>query len=236
MSLSLREAEIQALRRGSVPKRYERNIGSLGKDGQARLLERRVVVVGLGGLGGHLVEMLARLGVGRIAGIDGDVFDETNLNRQVFSDMDNIGRKKAEVAQERVARINPAVEFSPHVARFESLGEAFFKDCDLVFDCLDRIPPRLELSRRCAAARVPLIHGAIAGLCGRVAVCLPDACMMEKIYTDKTIERGIEAELGNLPMTAAAAADLMAALALPILLGKPARALLRLFDLSEGSL
>ena len=236
MSLSLREAEREALKRGAVPKRYERNIGSLGPEGQVRLLDARTVVVGLGGLGGHLVEMLARLGVGRIAGVDNDVFDETNLNRQVFSDMDNLGRTKARVVRERVGRINPAVEFTAHVARFESLDDKIFKNCDLVFDCLDRIPPRLELARRCAAARVPLVHGAIAGWCGRVAVCPPGAGMLEKIYADKTLQRGAEAELGNLPMTASAAADLMVAYALPILLGKPARPLLRLFDLSDGSL
>ena len=232
----MREAEREALKRGVAPKRYERNIGSLGLEGQARLLDARVVVVGLGGLGGHLVEMLARLGVGRIAGIDDDVFDETNLNRQVFSDMDNLGRPKAEVIRERLARINPAVEFMAHVARFESLSEDVFKGCSVVFDCLDRIPSRLELERRCAAAKVPLVHGAIAGLCGRVAVCPPGAGTLEKIYADKTLERGMEVELGNLPMTAAAAADLMAALALPSLLGKPVKPVLRFFDLCDGAL
>jgi len=236
--MSLRELESSALELGIVPKRYDRNMGTLGQDGQRRLLEARVIVVGLGGLGGHVVEMLARLGVGRITGVDGDVFDETNLNRQVFSDLANLGQSKAQVARERVLRINPAVEFTAHAATFESLGEEFFRGCDLAFDCLDSIPSRRELARRCASAGATLVHGAIAGWCGQVGVCPPGDDMLEKIYAGVKSRRGVEAELGNLPMTAAVAANLMVAAALPTLLGRPAPSAqgLRLFDLREGEL
>ncbi|MBI4679256.1 MAG: ThiF family adenylyltransferase [Elusimicrobia bacterium] len=231
----LRDIERFALDAGMIPKRYDRNIGTLGLEGQARLLGSRVLVVGLGGLGGHVVESLARLGVGRIVGVDGDRFDETNLNRQIYCEMTNLGRKKAEASRALVAHVNPAVEFIPHAAAFESLGSRIFKGCAAVFDCLDSIPSRLALSKLCAEARVPLVHGAIAGWSGEVGVCLPGGGTIEKLYQGATGPRGIEKELGNLPMTAAVAANMMVAAAVPILLGRrPARSL-RFFDLSEGS-
>ena len=233
----LREVEAFALSLGITPKRYERNLGTLGRDGQSRLLAAKVLVVGLGGLGGHVVEMLARLGVGRITGVDGDSFDETNLNRQIFADLENLGRPKAEVARERVRCINPAVEFTPHAARLETLGPGMLRGCGLAFDCLDSIPSRLALAALCSRARVTMVHGAIAGWCGQVGVCPPGGDLFRKLYGEATGPRGMETELGNLPMTAAVAANLMVAAGLPLLLGKPApRRSLRFFDLLEGNL
>jgi molybdopterin/thiamine biosynthesis adenylyltransferase len=234
LKTSQREVEAAALSLGIVPRRYDRNIGTLGLDGQARLLKTKVLVAGLGGLGGHVVESLARLGVGRITGVDGDSFDETNLNRQIYCEMGSLGREKAGAAKALVAQVNPAVEFTPHAARIESLGPKIFKGCGLVFDCLDSIPSRLELSKACSEHRLVLVHGAIAGWSGEVGICLPGEGTIEKIYSGAAGTRGIEAELGNLPMTAAVAANMMVALSLPVLLGcKPAKSL-RFFDLLDA--
>lgn len=226
-----RDAVLAALAAGEVPKRYSRSIGTLGLDGQRRLLGCDVLVIGLGGLGGFLVETLARLGVGRIAGVDKDVFDESNLNRQLLSENENLGRSKAEAALERVRRVNPGVTFTPHACLFQSLEPEAFAGRSAVFDCLDSIPSRRELSALCARAGVTLIHGAIAGLCGQVALCPPGAGLLEDIYAAAGSDRGAEVEAGNLPMTAAVAANLMAAAALPILLGGTPKPFFRVFDL-----
>jgi molybdopterin-synthase adenylyltransferase len=221
-----------ALDRGVTPERYGKNIGTLGLEGQRRLLASRVSVVGLGGLGGHVVEASARLGIGRIVGIDKDVFDESNLNRQLLCDTENIGASKAQQAALRVAKVNPAVEFVGHAKAFEELGDGIWRDSDLVFDCLDSISARRELAARCDEASVPLVHGAIAGWCGQVGVCPPGAGMIEKIY--RGTEHGVEEGLGNLHVTAAIAANLMVAKAVPLLLGHPSReGRLVLFDLLE---
>ena len=103
--VSLRDVEDAALRAGILPLRYLRNRNTIGIGQQLRLLRSRVAVIGCGGLGGHVIEALARLGVGSITAVDPDVFEESNLNRQVFSSINVLGRNKAEVAAERVAEI-----------------------------------------------------------------------------------------------------------------------------------
>jgi len=231
--LPMKFVEYYALEQGVVPKRYDRNMGTLGTDGQCRLLASTVVVAGLGGLGGYVVENLARLGIGRIIGADGDVFDEGNLNRQLVSSTENLGFPKAEETAGRVAKTNPAVEFVPHIARFEELGEDLFQGADLVFDCLDSIPMRRELEKRCEFAGVTLIHGAIAGWAGQVAVCRPGSGLISVLYGGA--EKGAEGVLGNLPFTAAVAAGIMTAEGARVFLGEedPERRVL-FFDLQNG--
>ena len=232
--LPLRKVEYFALEEGTVPDRYDRNIGTLGLDGQRKLLAGRVVVVGLGGLGGHVVEALARLGVGQIIGVDGDVFVDSNLNRQLLSSMDNLGESKAEQARLRVGRINPAVEFTECATCLDLVDDEIIRDCDLVFDCLDSIQTRRVLAARCASAGVVLVHGAIAGWCGQLGICPPHSDMLAKVYAGE--KRGIEQRMGNLPFTAAVAANLMVAQAVPVLLGQstPTRQRMLFFDLLDG--
>lgn len=74
--------------------RYIRNLTTISEDDMKILKKSKVLVVGCGGLGGYIIEMLSRVGIGNITAMDGDVFDETNLNRQLFSSMSTLGRKK----------------------------------------------------------------------------------------------------------------------------------------------
>lgn len=89
--------------------RYARNRRSLTTDEIARLHDARVLVAGCGGLGGHVIERLARTGVGAIVAIDCDAFEETNLNRQLLATEDTLGTSNAHAARERIARVNPVV-------------------------------------------------------------------------------------------------------------------------------
>ncbi|HAE22694.1 MAG TPA: thiamine biosynthesis protein ThiF, partial [Spirochaetaceae bacterium] len=101
--LDARSVEAAALELGLLPARYARNAGSLGIEGQKALHNARVLVVGCGGLGGHLIEGLARLGVGYIVAVDPDCFDESNLNRQILCTTENLGKPKADEAARRAA-------------------------------------------------------------------------------------------------------------------------------------
>lgn len=192
-----------------MPGRYERHVGSVTLAGQQVLLGARVMIVGLGGLGGSVLEALVRIGVGQIVGVDPDVFDESNLNRQLLCTMDVLGESKAVVAARRVAAVNPDVEFVGHAMKFEALGDSEFSACDVVVDCLDSFPARRELATRCDAADVMLVHGAIAGWCGQVGLCPPGSGAMD-IFSASGVH-GVETETGNLPMTVGVAANLMAA-------------------------
>lgn len=198
--------------------RYQRNMQALTADENSRLKELHVMVVGCGGLGGYIIEMLGRLGVGQITAMDGDVFDITNLNRQILSSEQNIGRPKALAAKERMATVNSEVEVIPiHDFLTAQNGESLVTGMDLVFDALDSAEARLVLEDVCEAAGVPLVHGAIAGWFGQVCVVLPGDRTLHSILPGG-VDKGIETELGNPAFTPALVASLEVAEGVKLLL------------------
>jgi molybdopterin/thiamine biosynthesis adenylyltransferase len=201
-----------------LPKRYEANAGTLGYEGQQRLLRSKVLVVGLGGLGGHVVEQLVRCGIGELVGVDADKFDETNLNRQLYSDLNSIGLGKTEVVKNRAISINDAVEFHPVASKLEDLVDADFEGVDLIFDCLDSVASRLHLQEMAERFNIPLVHGAIGGWYGQVAIVWPGSQLLSSIYGGR--REGIEKTLGNPPFTPAFIATLMVTEGIKLLLGK----------------
>ncbi len=216
-----RVAEALACGMDIFPKRYKANAGTLGSEGQKRLLQSKVLVAGLGGLGGHAVEQLVRCGVGELVGVDADNFDETNLNRQLYSDINSIGLSKTEAARNRVAKINDAVEFYPLTRKLEDLESDAYNGVDLIFDCLDTIPSRLHLQEMGERYSIPLVHGAIGGWFGQLAVVWPGSKLLSNIYGTK--REGIEKTLGNPPFTPALIATLMVSEGIKLLLGKKKR-------------
>lgn len=206
----VREVEIEALEAGVIPWRYVRNVGTIGLEGQARLLQSTVAVVGLGGLGGYVTEALARMGVGRLILIDGDVFEEHNLNRQILSAETRLGMGKAETARQRVDQINKAVAVDTHAVMLtrENLPQ-LLAGADVVVDALDRLPIRVVLQDGARALSIPMVHGSIAGFLGQVMTILPGDPGLRSLYgeTDQLPEQGLEAQLGTpaaTPMAVAA--------------------------------
>jgi molybdopterin/thiamine biosynthesis adenylyltransferase len=198
LNLSRREAELAALESGVLPRRYLRSYGTVGLDGQIKLLRSTVAVIGLGGLGGSVVEGLARMGVGRIVAVDGDTFVDHNLNRQILSQEALMSQPKAEAARERASAINAAVEVVVHT---DNLTPDNLKDClrgvDVVVDGLDRLPSRLMLQDGVQRLGIPLVHGAIAGYMGQVMTILPGDAGLRALYGDGDVPaRGAEADLG----------------------------------------
>ena len=198
--------------------RYERNMTALSACENERLAEFKVCVIGCGGLGGYVIESLGRIGIGHITAIDGDVFDESNLNRQLLSDESVLGKSKAKTAAERMKKVNSNVKVTP-IAEYidESNGGQIIKGHDIVVDALDNIPTRVIIEREAQKLNIPLVHGAIAGWYGQVSTILPGMPLYSKIYQGDTV-RGIEKNLGNLPFTAAAVASVQAAEVIKVLL------------------
>ena len=202
--------------------RYLRNHDAISEAEQAILAQKRVLVVGCGGLGGYVIECLARIGVGHLRVVDGDVFDETNLNRQLLSSSMNLGRPKTLAAQQRVMAVNPLVE----VEAFQSLLTAenavqLLEGCDVAVDALDNIPSRLVLQQAARSAGIPLVHGAVAGWIGQVCVVQPGQDLLNSLYPASTDTQGEEQETGTLSFTAALTASWQAAETVKLLLGKP---------------
>jgi len=210
-SISRREVQLAALGEGVVPLRYLRNVGTLGIDGQIALLSSRVVIVGIGGLGGTVAVNLARVGIGALVLIDGDTFSEDNLNRQEFSSEKVIGRPKVEVAADRIAAINGAVDITAIQKRVGADDlVAIQPGSSVVVDALDSIPSRFALSDAASGVGVPIVHGSVAGFAGQVSVLDPAAGGFAAIYGDRAglPERGVEVSLGNLPGVVGTAANL----------------------------
>ena len=155
--ISLAQVEEAALAAGILPARYQRNRRTISTENQLLLFRSRVAVLGCGGLGGYVVEELARLGVGHIVAIDPDVFEEHNLNRQLLSSIAWLGRPKAQAAFERVAEINPAVTVTAkQVAYAHENGIEPLQGAQVVVDALDSIPTRMALCQTCLELKVPL--------------------------------------------------------------------------------
>jgi molybdopterin/thiamine biosynthesis adenylyltransferase len=219
---TLGEVEAAALGWGLLPGRYRRNRQTLSTEDQLRLCRSRVAVVGCGGLGGYLIEELARLGVGALVVIDPDVFEEHNLNRQLLSSPAHLGAAKVDVAHARIAAVNPAVEIAAHRVAFSpENGRALLAGCTAVVDGLDSVSVRRALAAVCAELGLPLVHGAIAGWYGQVAVQLPGGDLSPLLRASPS-GKGVEGKLGNPSFTPAVVASLQVAELTKVLLGREA--------------
>ena len=144
--------------------RYARHIvlKEIGGEGQRRLLEARVTVIGAGGIGAPAIQYLAAAGIGSLRVIDDDAVTLDNLHRQILFGTADVGRRKAEVAGEAVARLNPDVRYQGSNARLgaANAGE-LLAGTDLVVDGSDNFATRLVVSDHCTSARIPLVSAAI---------------------------------------------------------------------------
>jgi molybdopterin/thiamine biosynthesis adenylyltransferase len=228
-----------SLGQGIVPEQYLRNQKSLGTEDQLVLARSAVAVAGLGGLGGSVAEMLARIGVGRLSLIDADRFEPTNLNRQVLCTLDDLGRFKAEVAARRIAAINPAVIPMARPERIDTANaSALLAGHQVVVDCLDNLPDRFALETACRQNGIPLVSGAVAGFCGQLTVIFPRDSGLTAIYGKPAVSaEGAEAVLGNLACTVSVMAGLQCAQVLGVLLTgqSPLRQRLLVMDLSDAT-
>ena len=138
---------------------FSRTQMMIGSTAVEKLRMSRVAVFGVGGVGGYVVEVLARSGVGAIDMIDNDRVCLSNLNRQIVALHSTIGRLKVDVAAERVHDINPqcAVSKYPMFYLPENADEIDLTQYDYVVDCIDTVTAKIELIRRCHALRVPII-------------------------------------------------------------------------------
>ncbi len=214
--------EIAALEQGIVPERYQRNVGTVGVEGQIKLLRSKVVIAGAGGLGGTVTELLARIGVGHIVVADGESFEDSNINRHLLCQEKNLGQNKAQAAVDRVGQINSGVEvksFSRHVT--EDNAPQLIKGANVVVDALGEINARFVLERAAKTEGIPLVHGAIAGFYGQVTTILPEDEGLIRIYgaREKAPQVGSETELGTPPSTASIVASFQAQEVVKVLLG-----------------
>ena len=207
------------------PARHARDLVFSGEE-CARIRGSGVLVAGCGGLGGHVLELLARLGVGEAPGgllraVDHDLVEESNLNRQLLATEATLGLPKAEAALGRVRLVNPAIRADALAVRLDSRNAyGLLEGCALAVDCLDSVASRFELQAACGARGIPLVHGAVAGWYGQVAVLPPGGVGLSRLYRGGE-GQGLEARLGNPSFAPALVASIEACEAAKLLAGRP---------------
>jgi molybdopterin-synthase adenylyltransferase len=183
MGARLGHVYVLALENGIWPLRYLRNSDSFSLLEQLRLARSRVAVIGAGGLGGYVLTLLARVGIGGLVIVDPEAFDETNLNRQMFSTLATLGENKAFAAARALAGINPAVEIASFPERLTSdNAAALISDVSVVVDALDNIDSRRVLQAAAEKKQIPMVHGAIAGFTGQTMTVFPGEAGILQIY------------------------------------------------------
>ena len=153
--------------------RYSRHLimPEVGMEGQLKLKQAKVLLIGTGGLGAPLGLYLAAAGVGRLGLVDFDVVDFTNLQRQVTFGSSDVGRAKTEAARERLANLNPDIRIEPFETKLTSENALeLFKDFDIIVDGTDNFPTRYLVNDACVLLGKPNVYGSIFRFEGQVSV------------------------------------------------------------------
>ena len=157
-------------------KRYSRHllVPEVGEQGQFKLLDSRILLIGAGGLGSPAGYYLAAAGVGTIGIIDADVVDESNLQRQILHNIHRIGQYKAESARETIEALNPDVKVITHIERLDESNVArIIADYDVIVDGTDNFPTRYLLNDAALIANKPVVHGSVFRFEGQLTVFKP---------------------------------------------------------------
>lgn len=199
--------------------RYQRNQNTILPEDQLKLSQSRVCVVGCGGLGGYVIEMLGRLGVGWITAIDADVFDTTNLNRQLLSHTNNLGSSKAMAAKERMSLVNPEVHLEAiQVFLNKTNARTLLQNHHVIVDAVDRFETRLMLQDIAEELEIVLVSGGIGGWYGQVTTLYPGDRTLCKLFDSDV--RSPEVFLGTPSFTPVAISAIQVSEAVKVLLGR----------------
>ena len=201
----------------ALDERYERNIGAITQAEQDLLQTKKAAVIGCGGLGCYAAEFLARMGLGHLTLVDGDVYAASNLNRQLNSLETNLGKSKAAETGKRLLQVRAGLSVKA-VETFlddKNAGE-LLKGHDVIIDALDNVKTRLLLEKKADALGIPLVHGAVKEWSAQVCVVFPGDFILSMLYPkDLEFERP-----SVLSFTPAFCASLEAAEAVKVLLNK----------------
>lgn len=142
-----------------MDERFSRSTRILGEQKMEKLNKSSVIVFGIGGVGGAVLEALVRGGIGTVAVVDKDVVDITNINRQIIATNNNIGEKKVDVAEKRALSINPDINFKKYDLFYlpETAEEIDLDKYDFIVDAIDNVTAKLELIERANKLNIPII-------------------------------------------------------------------------------
>ncbi len=179
---------------------YSRTRLLVGADGVQKLRSAKVALFGLGGVGGHAADALARAGIGHMVLIDDDTVSFTNLNRQLLALHSTVGQHKVDVAAQRIRDIDPSIQVHTHKIFFlpENAEQFDFSQYDYVLDAIDTVTGKLCLMERCKAAGTPIIScmgtgNKLDATAFRVAdISKTDGCALARVMRKECAKRGLK--------------------------------------------
>ena len=195
----------------------------IGYNGQLKLKESRVCVVGTGGLGNPITTRLAAMGVGTLRIVDRDVIELSNLPRQTMFDEDDVGQVKVEVAARKLSKMNPGCKVEAlAVSVNDYTALEVVQDCDVVIDALDSVNARYALNKACVKFGIPFVTGAAVGVSGQAFTVMPKEsacyyCMFPALDEDSMPTCSIE---GVHPAVLSIVGGVEVAEAVKVILGK----------------
>lgn len=167
---------------------FERNIGAISRGEQEKLAKSTVAIVGLGGIGGMAAEILSRAGIENLVLCDKDKFELSNLNRQIFGDLDVIGKKKIRVVAKKLKKINPEIKMRIFSELNEKNAFKILRGADAVVDGLDNALGRVIVARACRELKIPYVFGSVEKLIGMSTIFFPND-NFEKAFGLKSSEK-----------------------------------------------
>ena len=181
-------------------KRAERTLRILGEESFLRLVSARVLVCGVGGVGGYAAEHLARSGIGNLTLVDGDTVDISNINRQIAALSDTIGKYKCDVLKKRFFEINPSADikvYNKFIKSEQDISVLLDDEYDFVIDAIDDVPAKIELILGCVNRSIPLISS--MGAAGKLDISKIKTadiskttdCPLARVVRRKLRERGV---------------------------------------------
>lgn len=206
----------------NISERYVKNTKTFSRKELEKAAASKVAIVGCGGLGGYVVNVLARFGVGNLTLIDGDVFNESNLNRQLFAVSSTIGKNKALATKNFLRLVNDETKVTVHEEMLtDENAVKLLKGHDIVVDCLDNIPSRWLINNTCKQIELPFVHGAIGGFFGQVAFIKPGDKTLDVLYPKNVDpDRTVDKIMGTPPFTPQIVASIQACEVIKYLCGK----------------
>lgn len=206
--------------------RYSRQIvlRTMGLEGQKKLKESRVSIIGVGGLGCFSSVQLASMGVGFLRLIDRDIVDITNLHRQILYDTNSLGYPKVEIAQKRLTALNPHVEVEAlPLTVNEETADDIVKDVDVVLDGLDHFAPRYAINKACVKYKVPYVYGGVLETYGNITTIIPKKTACLECFLGRLSDEGMPTceTVGVLPSILATVTSIQVSEAVKLLTGSP---------------
>ena len=170
----------------------------LNKKEQLKLKNSTITVIGCGGIGGAAIEMLARMGVSNIRIVDKDKFDVSNINRQLMSSMDSVGREKTTVTKEIICSINSFVNVETFDTELnkDNVSE-IIAGSKVIVDALDNLESRIITSRCALELDIPFVHGAIHGTMGQITTFTTETPSYEETFKLTSYQKELNSEVLN---------------------------------------